>query len=157
MTSTVQTTATLTCIRAGADAIWVGAQYGDDVYRIDPATNVATAIHVGHGGELCVDPHPDGVWVSDNNAGSVTRIDPATGQIVATVTVGASPSDGVRGSDGLEWIPNNGDGTISRIDPGTNTVVDTVRVGPNPFVVRSAFGAIWVGEFRGRRIWRLRP
>ena len=39
----------------------------------------------------------------------------------------------------------------------TNTVVDTVRVGPHPFVVRNAFGDLWVGEFQGSRLWRLRP
>ena len=58
----IQTAATLTCIRAGAGAIWVGSQYGDDVYRINPATNAVAVIHVGRGGEVCVDPHDDGVW-----------------------------------------------------------------------------------------------
>ena len=104
-----------------------------------------------------MDPHDDGVWVSDNTANSVTRIDPTTGVVVATTGVGAAPADGVRGPDGLEWIPNLGDGTISRLDPATNAVVDTVPVGPHPFVLRSAFGDLWVGEFQGNRIWRLRP
>ena len=48
---------------AGAGAIWVASQTEDDVYRIDPATNMARAVHVGNGGELCVDVHDDGVWV----------------------------------------------------------------------------------------------
>ena len=129
----IQTTATLTCIRAGAGAIWVGSQYGDDVYRINPATNAVAVIHVGRGGEVCVDPHDDGVWVSHNNARSVTRLDATTGVIVATTKVGTSPSDGVRGPDGLEWIRNDGEGTFWRIDPATNAVVDTISVGPHPF------------------------
>jgi YVTN family beta-propeller protein len=116
-----------------------------------------TVVHIGNGSELCVDAHDDGVWVSDDLAGTVTRVDPQTNEVVATVAVGKGPSDGVRGPDGLEWIPNNGDGTISRIDPATNKVVDTIKVGPSPFVVRSAFGDIWVGEFKGSRLWRIHP
>ena len=68
-----------------------------------------------------------------------------------------SPSDGVRGPDGNEWIPNMADGTISVIDPKTNAVVDTVKVGGSPFVVRSAFGSIWVGDFQGFLLRRISP
>ena len=146
-----------TCIRAGAGAIWVASQNTDDIYRIDPATNAVTTVHIGHGSELCVDVHDDGVWVSDDVAGTVTRIDPKTYAIVATTKVGRGPADGARGPDGLEWIPNLTDGTISRIDPATNDVVDTVSVGPSPFVVRSAFGDMWVGEFQGTQLWRIHP
>jgi YVTN family beta-propeller protein len=75
--------------------------------------------------------------------------------VVATTKVGTAPSDGVRGPDGLEWIPNRGDGTISRIDPATNAVVDTFSVTGTPFVVRSAFGDIWVDDFKGNQEWRV--
>ena len=117
----------------------------------------STTVHIGHGSELCVDAHDDGVWISEDVAGTVTRIDPKTYAIVATTKVGKGPADGARGPDGLEWIPNTTDGTISRIDPATNEVVDTITVGPTPFVVRSAFGDIWVGEFQGSQLWRIRP
>jgi YVTN family beta-propeller protein len=108
-----------------------------------------TAIAVGKGSELCVDGHDDGVWVSNNLDDSVSRLDPATNRIVATVEVGSRPADGTRGPDGLEWIPNQGDGTITRIDPATDKVVDTIRVKGTPFVARTAFGDVWVDDFRG--------
>ena len=76
---------------------------------------------------------------------------------MSTVSVGSAPADGVRGPDGREWIPNQGSSNITRIDPATNAVVDTIPVGPIPFVVRSAFGDVWVGEFKGQRVWRIRP
>ena len=85
----------------------------------------------------------------------MSRIDPATNTVVATTKVGACPSDGARGPDGLEWIPNLRDGTISRIDPATNTVVDTFPVTGSPFVVRSAFGDMWVDDFQGQQEWRI--
>src|SRR5258708_15505236 len=91
-----------TRIRAGA--IWVGSQARPNIFRIDPATNAVTTVPVGHGSELCVDPHADGIWVSDDTSGSVTRIDPATNKVVSTVTVRNGPSDRVHGPDRLEWI-----------------------------------------------------
>lgn len=146
-----------TCIRGGAGAIWVGSQGRPNIFRIDPVTNAVTVVPVGNGSELCVDPHADGVWVSDDTSGSVTRIDPTTNKVVSTIAVGRGPSDGVRGPDGLEWIPNVTDGTVSRIDPATDEVVDTITVGGSPFVVRSAFGDIWVGDFGGSTITRIHP
>jgi streptogramin lyase len=87
----------------------------------------------------------------------VTRIDPHTYAVVATTKACSGPSDGARGPDGLEWIPCNGDGTIVRIDPATNAVVDTLPAVTKPFVVRSAFGAMWAGDFGGATLWRYAP
>jgi len=76
--------------------------------------------------------------------------------VTADVPVGTFPVDGVVGPDGLVWIPNQGDNSVSRIDPATNKVVDTVKVGPLPFVVRRGFGDMWVSNFGGFAVWRLR-
>jgi streptogramin lyase len=105
---------------------------------------------------VCVDVHDAGVGVSDAVAGRVTHIDPA-GKIVATIKVGTGPSDGTRGPDGLEWIPLIGDGTVARIDPATDKLVDTIPVIGKPFVARTAFGSVWVGDFGGTQLWRLTP
>jgi YVTN family beta-propeller protein len=77
------------------------------------------------------------------------------------VGIGFAPTerplpDGVVGPDGLVWIPNQGSNSVSRIDPATNRVVDTVKVGPLPFVARSGFGDMWISNFGGFAVWRLR-
>ncbi len=87
----------------------------------------------------------------------MTHIDVSTGSIVAVIKVGKAPADGTRGPDGLEWIPNLGDGTISRIDPATDKVVDTIPVVASPFVARTYFGSVWVGDFNGSQLWRITP
>jgi len=145
-----------TCIRMAAAFVWVGIQNSPFIIRINPKTNVATPLQIGNDSELCVDPHEDGIWVSDDASGTVTHLDPE-GKKIATIRVGKAPSDGTRGPDGLEWIPNIGDGTITRIDPATDTVVDTIPLIGGPFVARSAFGSVWVGDFKGSQLWRLTP
>jgi hypothetical protein len=50
--------------------------------------------------------------------------------------------------------PEPYDPTISRIDPVTNTVVDTITTVPRPFVVRTAIGEVWSGDFAGTKVWR---
>jgi DNA-binding beta-propeller fold protein YncE len=155
---TMRTGGTPACIRTGYGSVWVGSQGGDFVFRIDPATNRVTRVRVGHDGELCVDVNRTGVWVSDSAHHSVTRLDPRTNRAVATVPVPGSPADGVRGPDGLEWIPLQGSpGKIARIDPATNRLVDTVGVRGFTFVVRSAFGSLWVGDFQGSTLYRIAP
>ena len=42
-----------------------------------------------------------------------------------------------------------------RIDPTTGMVVSTVRVGGTPFVARTAFGDVWVDDFKGTTETRL--
>jgi YVTN family beta-propeller protein len=100
----------------------------------------------------------DAVWVANGDA-TVVRIDPATKAVVATVKVGTLPQQGDVAPDGTIWIPNQTDDTISVIDPQTNTVANTVKLkmGTAPFVLRQGFGDMWVGSFRDRFLWRIRP
>jgi streptogramin lyase len=144
------------CIRAAGGYVWTGIENSSFVYRIDPKTNVATKLEVGNDSELCIDAHDDGIWISDDTVGTVTHLD-LSGKIVATIKVGTRPADGTRGPDGLEWIPNLGDGTITRIDPATDKVVDTIQGPSGPFVARTAFGSVWVGDFKGSQLWRVTP
>ena len=137
------------------DALRSRSQGGDDIFRIDPATNALTPVHVGQGGSTCLVAQDDAVWVSNDNSGTVTRIDPATNQIAAVIRVGNGPADGAVGPDGLVWVPNLRDGTVSRIDPADNLVVDTIPVVAGPFVLRSAYGDVWIGDFAGTTVWRL--
>ena len=114
-----------------------------------------TPISIGKGGSVCIDVHDDGVWVSNEADGSVSKLDPATNRVVSTVKAGTAPVDGARGPDGLEWIPNQ-DGTVTLIEPETNAVAGTLRPGGLTFVVRNAFGSMWVDDFNGTTLARYR-
>jgi YVTN family beta-propeller protein len=98
----------------------------------------------------------DAVWITCVGPGLALRVDPRTNRVVARVRVGTQPGDGVVGADGTVWIPSKADGTLSRIDPATNAVVETVKVGSQPFVLNVGFGDLWVPDFGGREVWRVR-
>lgn len=136
--------------------MWVGTTGSNGVYRIDPATNVATRVQTGATGPAWFSSQGDVLWVSNVPDGTVSRLDPSTGSVTATVKTGIQPVDGAVGPDGLVWIPNLGDGTVSRIDPAAGKVVDTFHVGTAPFVLNVAFGDVWSPDYGGNLVWRLR-
>jgi len=127
----------------GGDGVWVSDVAGDEVVRIDPATDVVTdRIPVGE------DPIGMGfgegsVWVTSQAAGTVSRIDPESLEVLATIEVGAGPV-AVAVSQGAVWVTNQGDDTVSRIDPSTDEVTETLDVGAGPGGVAVGGGAVWV-------------
>ena len=110
--------------------VWVGTTGSNDVYWIDPATNVATGVQTGATGPAWFSSQGDVLWVSNVPGGTVSRLDPSTGSVTATVKTGTQPVDGAVGPDGLVWIPNLGDGTVSRIDPAAGKVSTTFQSAP---------------------------
>ena len=98
----------------------------------------------------------DALWVASAD-NTVTRLDPATGAVIAVVKVGQQPAQGAEARDGTIWVPNLAANTVSVIDPASNAVVRTVKTGSGPFVVHAGFGDMWIGSFRGKDLWRIRP
>jgi glutamine cyclotransferase len=124
------------------NAVWVAQHRGGSVTRIDPATNAAVTIKVGHAGNS--GPHEVGigagsVWVSAGltatdagPGGAIVRIDPKTNRIQATIKIPASASacGGFAISETAVWMASCGDQPVLvRIDPETNQVVATIDLG----------------------------
>ena len=129
-------------IAVGANGVWVADPYGDNVARIDPATNlVSTPIPVGNG-PSAVAVGAGAVWVSDSLDNAVVRINPNTSAVTNTFDVGRSPT-GIAVGEGAVWVANSGDGTVSRIDLRTHAV-STIQVGGSPQAVALGGGRVWV-------------
>ena len=147
-------------LRGRRDAIWVGsnAPSGQDIFRIDPATNTSTAVPIGHDSPSGIIVSADAVWTA-NGDDTVTRIDPATKAVVATVKVGSAAGSRAR------WRPTGRSGsrtsttnTISVIDPETNAVVahgqDRARPVRRP---RAASATCGSAATEASDLWRIRP
>lgn len=159
---TIRTGGQPTNFAVANDALWVGnndtATTDHDVYRIDPASNASRAVDVGHPLPSGMVVSADSVWVA-NGDNTVVRLDPSSGSVEATIRSGAGPQEGDLAPDGTVWIPNQLGDTISIIDPQTNSVSRTIKLtkGSAPFVLRRGFGDLWVGGYKGKTLWRIRP
>lgn len=124
-------------------SVWVGNIRGQNyVFRIDPATNAVRKIVVGGTNPAVFAATSDAVWIVRKD--SVARLDPQTNRVVATVSIPGGLGDPDTAPDGTVWVPNRTAGTVAVIDPATNTVVRTLPAGTSPFVIKQAFGSMWV-------------
>jgi YVTN family beta-propeller protein len=144
-------------LRIAGGSVWVGSGIGNSVFRINPNDNSFQAVYVGDSPAVWIDATDSAVWAMHGTENTVTRVDPSTNKAIDSIKVGAQPVDGVTGPDGRVWIPDLNDNTVSVIDPATDTVAETVPVGQGPFVLRQAFGDLWVSSYKGTDIWRIHP
>jgi len=76
------------------------------------------------------------IYVVNNSDNTVSVIDLASKNLVATVTVGSSPTGiAYNPSDKKAYVVNRGDNTISVIDTVNHIAAGTVNVGPYPWYV----------------------
>jgi YVTN family beta-propeller protein len=94
------------------------------------------------------------MWVTSVGSNTAARVDPRTNRVTAVVKVGPQPGDPAVAPDGSVWVPTRGDNSVQVIDPATNAVATTIKVSERPFVLWSAFGAVWVPHFGGDDVWR---
>jgi YVTN family beta-propeller protein len=80
-----------------------------------------------------ITPNGASAYVADAGANSVTVINTATNTVVATVGVGAIPTDVSISPDGAHaYVTNAGSNSVSVIDTNTDAVSATVPVGVHP-------------------------
>src|SRR5690349_5929038 len=77
-------------LRYAAGAVWVGAQVGRKIYRIDVRTNHVTSIRVGDGPRGLA-ATAAGIWVANRLSGTVSRIDPRTRSVAPPAARGTGP------------------------------------------------------------------
>jgi virginiamycin B lyase len=113
-----------------------------------------TRVAVGQRGPSFFAASADAVWVTSVGSNTAVRVDPRTNRVTSVVKVGAQPGDPAIAPDGTVWVPIRSNNTVQVIDPASNAVTATIKVGERPFVLWSAFGAVWVPHFGGDDVWR---
>jgi DNA-binding beta-propeller fold protein YncE len=140
-------------------AVWVADAMDGTIRRVDPKTNAAVVIATIPGGAI---------WFADDGkshlavclalTGQVTILDASTGAAKATVGGWLVPYDGtVIGS--TAWVPDGRAAVVRLIDLSTDTLTASLALpgGIDPFVAEVVKGEVWVLDFGGPTIWRIRP
>ena len=125
---------------------------------IDPSTDGVTGtIPVGLGAAWFVDDGVD-LMVTDHRHGTAAAIDIDARTAREPVTGLREPLDGTVRA-GRAYIPDGRGWALAEIDVASGAIaaVDTLPGAKQPFVAEVAFDDIWVLDFGGERIWRIRP
>jgi YVTN family beta-propeller protein len=141
------------------DGVWVSDDVDGKVRRIDAATNavVATA-DIGGAPSWFADDGASNLVVAERGGGKVVSLDPATGVAGAPIAGWNEPLDGTV-FQGTAWIPEGSGRRVGVFEVG-GTGAEVVRYGlpgaVSPFVAEPGFGDVWVLDFGGTTIWRIR-
>jgi streptogramin lyase len=139
------------------DAVWVTGSIDNELYRIDPATNLIADTIPLHSSPRFLTSGNGSVWVLNQGDGTIQRLDGKTGELVGTIEAKAAGGGGdIAFGGGFVWATTRGVPVI-KIDPVANTLQGkfnrpkTVAMGD---AIRYGAGSLWVS---GNKIFRIKP
>jgi len=137
-------------VAEAARAIWVAAERGGTLIRIDPATNRVAGTMVltrpGTGGPRTVAAGLGSLWVAAPGAAALFRIDPARGRIRAIIRfpTSMSPCGAIAVSIRAVWVGGCFEGSrVGRIDPVSNELASVLEVAGETAQLRVAGDSVW--------------
>jgi streptogramin lyase len=140
--------------------VWVSDDSDGKLRRIDPATNaIAATVAAAGAPSWFADDGGANLVIAERGAGKVLTVDPTTGVLGDPSTGWNEPLDGAV-VGGTAWIPEGGArrvGVVSLAASGSEVVRYGLPGAVNPFVAEPGFGDVWVLDFGGTTIWRIRP
>lgn len=143
-----------------SDGVWVSDDTDYKLRRIDPATNkVANTIDAAGTPSWFADDAASVLLVAERGLGKVVIVNASTGALESQSTGWKEPLDGTVFA-GRAWIPDGSGRRLGVIDlatPGAEPVRYALPNAVNPFVAEPGFGDVWVLDFSGTTVWRIRP
>ena len=140
--------------------VWVSDDADYKLRRIDPKTNEVAATIVAAGApSWFADDGAANLVVAERASGHVVTVDPGTDTLGAPLDGWLGPLDGTI-VGGVAWIPEGAGrrvGVVNVAAPASEVVRYALPGAVNPFVAEPGFGSVWVLDFGGTAIWRLRP
>lgn len=142
-----------------ADGVWVTDEV-DGLRRIDPATNkVTSTVKAAGAPSWFADDADSQLLIAERGLGVVALVDRTAGELTHPTSGWKEPLDGTVFA-GRAWIPDGGGrrlGVIDLASPDAPPVYYTLPKAVNPFVAEPGFGDVWVLDFSGTTVWRIRP
>jgi virginiamycin B lyase len=135
-------------------SVWVSSNAGNALVRVDPATNKVVS-------STLVGPMPrfltygaGSIWLLNQGDGTVSRVSTKTGKLEATIAARIPGHGGeITFGAGSAWATEM-EFPLTRIDAKTNKVVAQWH-GAGGDSVRYAFGAVWLTDLKGGKVWRI--
>jgi hypothetical protein len=100
---------------------------------------------------------PDGIWVSVFGESRLVRLDPATGDVDRRVRVRpAGEPEGLAFDGDSVWVVDQANEVLLPLDPASGELGRPVEVGAAPRLAAVGEDAVYVGNFNGRSVSRVR-
>lgn len=142
------------------DGVWVTDDTDYTLRRIDPATNkVASTVKAAGTPSWFADDAHTNLVVAERGTGKVVVVDPTAATLGTEVAGFNEPLDGTVFA-GRAWIPEGSGrrvGVVDLANPSGSVVRYALPNAINPFVAEPGFGDVWVLDFGGTTVWRIRP
>ncbi|HET7181928.1 MAG TPA: YncE family protein [Candidatus Limnocylindrales bacterium] len=142
------------------DGVWVADEVDYQLRRIDPATNKVAAMIKGAGAPTWFsDDGNTTLLIGERGLSKVAIVDVTAGALVHETTGWNEPLDGTVFA-GKAWVPDGSGkrlGVIDLANPDAPPVRYALPDATNPFVAEPAFGDVWVLDYSGTTVWRIKP
>ncbi|HJP90019.1 MAG TPA: YncE family protein [Candidatus Limnocylindrales bacterium] len=142
------------------DGVWVADEVDYELRRIDPATNKVATMIKGAGAPTWFSDDGDAtLFIGERGLSKVAQVDAAAGTLVHVTTGWNEPLDGTVHA-GKVWVPDGSGkrlGVIDLANPDAAPIRYALPDAINPFVAEPAFGDVWVLDFSGTTIYRVKP
>lgn len=135
--------------------VWAGLLDGTAL-ALDPVSGaVVSRVDIGEEA-IWTAASGDELWIGDRAGKAVVHVNARTGTIVGRVPVAAIPLDGDV-LDGVAWIPDKL-GRLHGFDAVTGEPIGLLdSAATEPFVIAGFEGMLWVADYRGTDVVRIRP
>ena len=143
-------------LAVGKGALWVAANGGTTVARIDPrAHRVVAVIDLDMPVQL-VAASPGAVWVISDVRNVVLRIDPASNRVTGRPIRVADEPTGAVVAFGSLWVASHDQGLVSRVDLRSGKVTEVADPWSIHFIAASA-GCVWASHYHDGTVTRIDP
>jgi len=141
------------------EAVWISNKPKNSVSRLDPKTNLVSAVvATGQGPCSGLATGFGSLWVPNCGDHTIARVDLESGAITATIPTGIGSSEGsIATGAGSVWLITDAKGTLARFDPATNAIVAEIYVAPGSYGLAFGEDAVWVTSTERSTVARVDP
>jgi outer membrane protein assembly factor BamB len=108
-------------------SVWITAFDGNQLFRVDPATNEVVDTYRMPGGPCGMSDHDGALWIETGGAGGLVSFDPVRGEVVDRLRIRGGVFGIIETPSGV-WGVAGEDDQVVELDPDTMQIVGRVHV-----------------------------
>lgn len=138
------------------NALWIPCAESNRVLKVNPRTSLVEKRIAVADKPVAMAYGENHLWVLGAKEGKISKLDPKTDKVVATIETAVPEAGGMLSfGEGFLWVGQAGF-PLTKVDAKNDKVMQQFW-GDGGGLVKIAFGSVWVGDAKGKRLVRLDP